>query len=103
MGPYTISTDTDSSDTLAFYRDVYHDINKLNYYNNLIPAYKISKSEEFNTNPMFGTDIGETKYYQIYRHSGYYMPIFYEIDLFKRPSPDVPVSRPKRYKTRKEP
>ena len=30
MGPYTISTDTDSSDTLAFYRDVYHDINKLN-------------------------------------------------------------------------
>ena len=62
------------------------DINKLNYYNNLIPAYKISKSEEFNTNPMFGTDIGETKYYQIYRHSGYYMPIFYEIDLFKRPS-----------------
>jgi hypothetical protein len=30
MGPYTISTNTDSNDTLKFYKDVYHDINKLN-------------------------------------------------------------------------
>jgi hypothetical protein len=74
------------------------DISKLNYYNNLIPAYKISKSEEFNTNPTTGTDasnppfivsdgsLGSNMVYNsIYRHSGYYMPIFYEIDLFQRP------------------
>ena len=77
---------------------VLDDIKKLNYYNNLIPAYKISKSEEFNTNPTTGTDasnppfivsdvsLGSNMVYNsIYRHSGYYMPIFYEIDLFKRP------------------
>jgi hypothetical protein len=73
---------------------------KLNYYNNLIPAYNISKSGEFNVSPTVATDasnppmrvysksshgIKNIVYNNIYRHSGYYTPIFYEIDLFKRP------------------
>ena len=75
-------------------------INKLNYYNNLIPAYNITKSSEFNTSPMNSTDannpptrvfsrnihgIRNTFYKKIYRHSGYYMPIFDDVDLFERP------------------
>lgn len=78
---------------------VLDNINKLNYYNSLIPSYKITKSEEFNTNTdstdssnppkrVFTKSIHGIKnivYNKIYRHSGYYMPIFYEIDLFERP------------------
>lgn len=69
------------------------DIIKLNYYNNLIPAYKISKSSDFNTSIDKPSRISSKSihgiknivYNNIYRHSGYYMPIFYELDLFQRP------------------
>lgn len=79
---------------------VLDNISKINYYNNLIPAYNITKSSDFNTNPMVSTDannppvrihsksihgIKNIVYNNIYRHSGYYMPIFNEVDLFERP------------------
>jgi hypothetical protein len=86
-------------------------INKLNYYNNTIPAYNIIKSAEFNTSPMNSTDannpptiirsrnihgIKNRFYINIYRHSGYYMPIFNEVDLFERPG--ITSSTPGNYK-----
>lgn len=72
---------------------VIDNINSLNYYNGLATSYKISKKEEFRVD---NNDVQRvlvknthgivnTVYNSIYRHSGYYMPIFYEIELFERP------------------
>ncbi len=69
-------------------------IGQINYYSNLLPAYTISKKEEFRTDdktPQMVLSknthgIINIVYNNMYRHSGYYMPIFYDIDLFERPS-----------------
>ena len=68
-------------------------ITHINYYNNLLPAYKISKNEEFRTNDNAPQRILSKNTHgiiniinnNVYRHSGYYMPIFYDIELFERP------------------
>lgn len=68
-------------------------INYLNYYNGIEISYKISKKEEFrvtNKDPQRVLvknthGLVNTVYNSVYRHSGYYMPIFYEIELFERP------------------
>lgn len=68
-------------------------ISSINYYNNLLPAYKISKNEEFRTDSSKPQRIMSKNTHGIknithnsfYRYSGYHMPIFYDIDLFKNP------------------
>lgn len=52
-------------------------ISKLNWYNNTPIAYSISENKIFNE---------DSQYIQIHRFSGYYMPIFYDIDLFDKNS-----------------
>jgi len=72
---------------------VMDNISHINYYNNLIPAYSISKKEEFRVSDKTPHRVLEKNTHGIinivnntvYRHSGYYMPIFYDIDLFQRP------------------
>jgi hypothetical protein len=72
---------------------IINNINDLNHYNGLPISYKISKKEEFRVSDkepqrvMVKNAHGLTNmvYNNFYRHSGYYMPIFYEIELFERP------------------
>jgi hypothetical protein len=68
-------------------------IDNLNYYNGLPLSYKISRKEEFRVSDKEPQRVlvknthglVNTVYNNVYRHSGYYMPIFYEIELFERP------------------
>lgn len=50
-------------------------ISKLNWYNNAPIAYTISENKTFNQ---------DSQYLQIHRFGGYYMPIFYDIELFDK-------------------
>ena len=68
-------------------------LSSLNYYNELETSYKISKKEEFRVNDkepqMILVDnahgLINSVYNAMYRHSGWYSPIFYDIELFERP------------------
>lgn len=50
-------------------------ISKLNWYDNVPIAYTISENKKLNEN---------SQYLQMYRFSGYYMPIFYDIEIFDK-------------------
>ena len=50
-------------------------ISKLNRYGNVPIAYTISENKKLNEN---------SQYLQMYRFSGYYMPIFYDIEIFDK-------------------
>lgn len=50
-------------------------ISEINWYNNSPIAYSIRENKRYNE---------ESKYVQIHRFSGYYMPIFYDIEIFNK-------------------
>lgn len=52
-------------------------ISNINWYNDSPIAYSISENKVFNAN---------TQFLQIYRFSGYYMPVFYDIQIFSKNS-----------------
>lgn len=50
-------------------------VSKINWYNNVPIAYSISENKTYND---------ESRYIKIHRFSGYYMPIFYDIEIFNK-------------------
>ena len=72
---------------------VINDISQLNHHNNLPLAYSLYKNQQFQTDKtkperIVSNNISGIQNIidrSIYRHSGYYMPVFYEVELFQRP------------------
>lgn len=62
-----------------------NNVGEINYYNNLILAYEITKNNNDRKIIDISHGLQNINSHYIYRHSGYYMPLFYDIDLFKRP------------------
>lgn len=67
-------------------------IDQLNYYNNIPLGVSIKKSGKERALIDNYSSLKNELYNNLYRHSGYYMPIFYEIALFNRPSKYGPLN-----------
>ena len=69
--------------------NIINNISELNWYNIDIPiSYSIENNDK-NKNTFKNYNAGTNiEYFSIYRYSGYYMPIFYDIELFNRENID---------------
>lgn len=59
-------------------------ISELNYYNNIPVAYLVDRNKKPTKFFKNYNDNKNIEYVEIYRFSGYYMPLFYDIQLFSR-------------------